>query len=376
MSAHHGFTLSAMAVLALLPMAAAEASHLHKVAIEGEVLPDGTTLQSIVATCSQQAPFRPCVAIDAGGQVAFYGTTGDGTLAIFTQRGVVVETGEMLPDDTTLGMDTTTIVGGLARSLRGLAFPGLDGTTRALFTPDGLVVKQGDTLPDGTTASLNFLGGLAINARAQVAFHGSNAVYTQDGEIVQARQVLPDGIAASAISPFGGIASRGISNRVAFHGFTDNQQAIFTQDGLVAKVGLLPDGTRLQSINLFGGLALSPRGEVAFHGRTDGYDAVFSQRGLIAKAGRRLRDGTRLSAILAEGGIAINGRGIVAFHGKTHRRQAVFTQKGLIAEVGDRLDGGGRLEAIRADGGIAINGFGEVVFHGVTDGKPALFVAR
>ncbi len=288
----------------------------------------------------------------------------------------MVETGEMLPDDTTPGIDATTIVGGLARSLRGLAFPALDGTTKALFTPAGLVVKQGDTLPDGSTASVNFLGGLAINARAQVAFHGSNAVYTQDGEIVQARQVLRDGTIASAISPFGGVASRGASNRVAFHGFTDNQQAIFTQDGLVAKVGLLPDGTRLQSINLFGGLAMSPRGELAFHGRTDGYDAVFNQWRLIARAGGRLRDGTRLGAIDADGGIAINRRGIVAFHGRSRGRPAVFTQEGLIARVGDRLRGGGRLEAIRADGGIAINRFGQVAFHGVTDGKPALFVAR
>lgn len=376
MNVHHALTLFAMAVLAVLPTVAPQATDLRKVAIEGEVLPDGTTLQSIVAACSEQAPFRPCVAIDHRGRVAFYGTTGDGGLAIFTQRGLTVESGQMLPDNTTLGINSATVVGGLANSIRELAFPGLDSTTNALFTPRGVVVSQGDLLPDGTVASLNFLGGLTINGRAQVAFHGTNAVFTQDGRIVQARQVLPDGTAASAISPFGGVASRGFSSWVAFHGFTDNEQTIFTQDGVVAKVGELPDGRRLESITLFGGLAMSPRGEVVFHGRTEGYDAVFNQRGLIARAGRRLRDGTELTAIQAEGGIAINGRGIVAFHGVTRGRQAVLTQDGLVARVGDRVRGGGRLEAIRADGGIAINRFGLVAFHGVTAGKPALFVAR
>jgi hypothetical protein len=380
MSAHPGLTLSAIAMLAWVPTVAPEASDLHKVVVEGETLPDGTTLQTIVAACSEQAPFRPCVAISPGGRVAFYGTTGTGADAILTQHSVVVESDEVLPDGTTLGIDSSSIVGGLARNIRTLAFPGLEvdtstsSTTNALFTPEGLVVKQGDTLPDGSTASINFLGGAAINARAQVAFHGSNAVFTQDGTLVGARQELPDGTIAKGISFFGGVASSGLSGRVAFQGFTDNQLVIFTQDGLVAKAGTLPDGTELQSIDPLASMAMSPRGEVVFHGRTDGYDAVFNQRRLLARAGTRLRHRTRLDAIRPEGGIAVNDRGIVVFHGESHGEQAVFSQKGLIARVGDRVRGGGRLEAIRAEGGIAINGRGQVAFHGVTGGKAAIFV--
>ena len=376
MNAHDGRTLFAIAVLAGLPTVAPQAADLREVAIEGEVLPDGTTLQSIVTACSEQAPFRPCVAIGAGGRVAFYGTTGDGGLALFTQEGVVVETGEMLPDGTTLAIASTSIVGGLADSIQGLAFPGLDDTTNALFTPAGLVVKNGATLPDGTTASLNFLGGLAIDARGRVAFHGVNAVFTQDGRQVVARQVLPDGIEASAISFFGGVASAGLRERVAFHGFTDNQQAIFTQNGLVARVGELPDGTDLQSIDLFGGLTVDRSGIIAFHGRTEGYDGVFTQLGLLARVGERLTDGAELEAILSAGGIASNARGTVAFHGETAGRQAVFTQHGVVARVGDVLRHDGRLEGIRAEGGVAINRFGHVAFHGVVDGRAALIVAR
>lgn len=376
MSAHRGLTLSAMAILAVLPMAAPEASDLHKVAIEGEVFTDGTTVQSIVSRCSEAPPFRPCVTIGDVGQVAFYGTTGGGIPAIFTQWGVVVEDGELLPDGITIGIDSNTMVGGLARSVRGFAFPGLDVDANALFTPRGLVVRNGAALPDGTTASLNFLGGLTIDARARVAFHGLNAVFTQNGRVVVARQVLSDGTEVRAISFFGGIANAGLRERVAFHGFTDNQQAIFTQGGLVTRVGELPDGTDLQWIDLFGGLTINRAGMIAFHGRTDGYDGVFSQLGLLARAGKRLKDGSKLEAILSAGGIASNARGVVAFHGETAGRQAVFTQHGVVAKVGDRLRRGGRLEAIHAEGGVAINRFGRVAFHGIVDGKDAVIVAH
>ena len=376
MSAHHGLTLAALAMLALLPMTAPEAADVRKVATAGEVLPDGTALQSIVSRCSEGPPFRRCVTIGDAGQVTFYGTTGGGIFAIFTQRGVMVEDGELLPDGTTVGIDSNTMVGGLARSVRGFAFPGLDVTSNTLFTPRGAVVQHGATLLDGTTASLNFLGGLAIDARGRVAFHGLNAVFTLDGRQVVARQVLPDGTEARAISFFGGVANAGLRERIAFHGFTDNQQAIFTQDGLVARVGELPDGTDLQSIDLFGGLTINPAGIIAFHGRTDGYDGVFSQLGLLARAGTQLTDGSELEAILSAGGIASNARGAVAFHGATAGRQAVFTQHGVVAKVGDRLRPAGTLEAIHAEGGVAINRSGHVAFHGVVDGKAALIVAR
>jgi hypothetical protein len=383
MGACNALALGALATLiACFPANSwAHRSDLRAVVVEGDVLPDGTTLKTLVTACDDLEPYRPCLALGAGGLVAFYGTTGDGIPAIFTQRGVIVENGETLPDGTTLGIDDATGAAGLANSIRGLAFAGLaatDPTTtkNALFTPQGVVVENGETLPDGSTASINFLGGLSIDARARVAFHGLNAVYTQEGLVVEARQVLPDGTEASAISFFGGVANSGLRDRVAFHGFTDNKQAIFTQRGLVAIVGLLPDGSYLQSIDLLGGLAMSPTGEVAFHGRTEGYDGVFSQRGLLARAGKRLRDGSKLEAIRAEGGIAINRRGTVAFHGVTRGKQAVLTQGGVLAKVGDRLRGGGTLEAISAKGGIAIDHLGQVAFHGITGGKPALFIAR
>ena len=105
MSAHHGLTLAALAMLALLPMTAPEAADVRKVATAGEVLPDGTALQSIVSRCSEGPPFRRCVTIGDAGQVTFYGTTGGGIFAIFTQRGVMVEHDELLPDGTTVGID-------------------------------------------------------------------------------------------------------------------------------------------------------------------------------------------------------------------------------------------------------------------------------
>jgi len=370
----------ALWVLALLPLilqpsAAASASGLRKVVEEGDVLPDGTMVQTIEAACGEQGSFRPCVAIAARGLIAFYGLTGAGVAAVFTQRGLVVEDGEVLPDGMTLGIDTNTVVGGLASSLRAaLAFPGLASADSAIFTPTGLVVKRGQTLPDGTTASINFLGGLAAGARGEVAFHGSNAVFTQNGRIARAGQQLPDGTVAKGISFFGGVAARGWSGRVAFQGFTDNQQAIFSQSGLVAKVGELADGTALDSINLFGGLAMGRHGVVVFHGRTEGHDAVFSQHGLLARAGDTLPDGTVLDAIRAEGGVAINRRGVVVFHGESGGRAAVFSQHGLLARAGDSLSDGTVLDAISAAGGVAISRRGRVAFHGETGGRRALFV--
>jgi hypothetical protein len=368
--------LGALALLAgVQSTPPANAGSLHKVVEEGEVLPDGSTVQTIDWACGSNRSFRPCIAIGGSGHVAFYGSTAAGVEAIFTQAGVLVENGGELPDGSTVGIDPSSIVGGLASNgRRRLAFPGLDGTDRALFTRTRLVVKQGETLPDGTAASINFLGGVAIVAQGGVSFHGSNAVFTDDGRITQARDTLPDGTVVGGISFFGGVASAGWTGRVAFHGFTDNRQAIFTQDGLVAEVGELPDGTALDSIDLFGGLAVNGRGEIAFHGRTAGHDAVFNQHGLIARAGDTLPDGTVLDAIQAEGGVAINGRGIVVFHGVTGGKGAVFTQYGLLAEEGEVLADGTVLERIRADGGVAINFRGEVAFHGEAAGKGAVFV--
>ena len=119
-----------MALVAWIPAESlADRSHLRAVAIEGEVLPDGTTLQTLVAACIEDSPHRPCLALGAGGDVAFYGTTGDGIEAVFSRRGVIVENGETLPDGLVLDISASTFVGGLARSNRTLAFPGLTPAT-------------------------------------------------------------------------------------------------------------------------------------------------------------------------------------------------------------------------------------------------------
>ena len=69
---------------------------------------------------------------------------------------------------------------------------------------------------------------------------------------------------------------------VVFHGQTSaSVKAVFTQNGLVAKVGdILDDGTTLAGIYDIAGVAINPYGsEVAFHGlgtvTTGTTDAVF-----------------------------------------------------------------------------------------------------
>lgn len=381
MSGHIGarLALGVAVLLVAAPQApeAENAARLHEVAAEGDVLDDGTILETIEWQCGSNQSYRPCIAIGAFGRVAFYGTIGSGVAAILTQRRSVVEDGELLPDGSSPTIDASTIVGGLSSDgLWRLAFPALDDGTRALFMPSGLVVKQGDMLPDGTSASINFLGGLATNLRGDVAFHGSNAVFTQDGRVARARDTLADGTVVDGISFFGSVATGGWRDQVAFHGFTDNRQAIFDRDGVVVEIGELPDGTRLDWIDLVGRLAIGRDGRVVFHGRTDGHDAVFSQHGLIARTGDTLPDGTVLEEIRAEGGIAIDRRGVVVFHGVAHGRGALFTQHGLLVEEGDRLADGNRLERIRAAGGVAIDFRGHVAFHGEVAGKGAVLVAR
>jgi len=63
------------------------------------------------------------------------------------------------------------------------------------------------------------------------------------------------------------------------------------------------------AINLFG--------DVAFHGRTGGVKAVFTQNGLVAKVGDNLDGGTTLNEIWDNGGVAINAYDRqMAFHGQ------------------------------------------------------------
>ena len=153
----------------------------------------------------------------------------------------------------------------------------------------GLVAKVNGTLLDTTTivADIDENGGVAINAFGDVAFHGD------------------------AVDPAVG---------------GDSVKAVFTQDGLVAKVGdILPDGTPLEDIEVKGGVAINLFGDVTFHGRTGGVKAVFTQDGLVAKVGDNLSDGTTLDEIWDSAGVAINPFGSeVAFHGKAGAADAVF----------------------------------------------------
>jgi hypothetical protein len=150
-------------------------------------------------------------------------------------------------------------------------------------------------------------------------------------------------------------------------------EAVFTQDGLVArKGGTLPDGTIVRDIDENGGVAINLFGDVAFHGDlvaapgagTDTVRAVFTQNGLVAKEGDTLPDGTILSEITESGGVAINFFGDVAFHGRTGSVRAVFTQNGLVAKEGDPLADSTILSEIHQSGGVAINFYGQVSFHG------------
>ena len=64
-------------------------------------------------------------------------------------------------------------------------------------------------------------------------------------------------------------------------------------------------------------MAINDFGDVAFHGRTGGIKAVFTQNGLVAKVGDNLAGGTTLNEIWANGGVAINPYDRqVAFHGQ------------------------------------------------------------
>ena len=169
---------------------------------------------------------------------------------------------------------------------------------KAVFTSDGLVAMVGDELPvdppgEGTiVAEINVDGGVSINSYGKVAFLGK------------------------LLDPDLGI----------------NVQAVFTQDGLVVKEGdELPDGTIVVEINVDGGVSINDFDKVAFHGKAvdpdlggDAVEAVFTQDGLVARKDENLTDGTTLSEISEQGGVAINNADQVAFHGKVGTTAAVF----------------------------------------------------
>jgi len=337
----------------LLGTSTAQAATVIKVAAEGDTLPDDTILMDILLNGG--------VAINLYGQVAFGGRDADGTDAVFTQAGKVVEEGETLPDDTILAKlrgrgqvaisagqsgDTVTFHGD------GEAEEG-DYDTDAVFTQDGVVAAVGDTLAEGTLDQINDRGKVAINYWNEVAFHGSVEI---ESEFENSE--------------------------------SDHFRAVFISDGLdtlvVAREDTdLPDETPLKYITESGGVAISDMGEVAFHGRTADPasgrlpdKAVFTSNGLIAKESDNLPDGTNLDNINTYGGVAINLFGDVVFQGRTGGDEAVFTQNGLVAKVGDILEDGTTLSEISDIAGVAINPYGrEVAFLGKA-GPNAVFVGQ
>jgi hypothetical protein len=85
------------------------------------------------------------------------------------------------------------------------------------------------------------------------------------------------------------------------------------------------DGSHLQKINTNAGVAINLFGDVVFHGETGGVKAVFTQNGLVAKVGDILDDGTTLWDIYDIAGVAINPYGSeVAFLGLGSTGSAVF----------------------------------------------------
>ena len=205
-----------------------------------------------------------------------------------------------------------------------------------VFIADGettqVVAQEGSNLLDGTPLYLIITdGGVAINDLGEVAFHGqpdrsTRAVFTQFGVVAKVGDTLLDGSTLEYINQNGGVAIN-YFGEVAFHGKTGNVTAVFIADGettqVVAKVGdILLDGNSLDGISL--GVAINFFGEVAFHGRTDDSKAVFTQNGVVAKVGDFLDDASTLNDIWTDGGVAITPYGPeVAFHGQTGTADAV-----------------------------------------------------
>jgi len=360
------------------------------------------------------------VAINPEGLVAFGGEFDEGRDAVFTQDQKVVAEGNIFPGpEPRTTLRTFSTEGEVAISADRVAFHGQDdNNTDTVFVAygsglGGKVAAAGDLLTDGDTLdAIDDRGKVAINNFDLVAFHGSveigegperfHAVFTasdgQDTQVV-ARQglALPDNTIVHSINSVGKVAIND-GNVVAFHGYVsdpdtsgDTLEAVFTSDGLVARVGdTLDDGTTLVTdIEFNGGVAINVWGDVAFHGYGGfgtNFKGVFISDGettqVVVKAGDTLPDNTLIEEINYLGGVAINLMGDVVFHGRTGGVKAVFTQYGVVAKVGDNLADGTTLRDIYEEAGVAINPYGsKVAFHGQVDdqeGTPvdAVFVGQ
>jgi hypothetical protein len=328
------------------------------------------------------------VAINILGEVAFGGQSDKFAPSIFTQNDRVVAEGDILPDDSNLVLLSREGGVAISASQSGamIAFHGRESDKGAsIFTQNGLVLSDGDMLPDGNFIDeIKDQGKIAINDFNLIAFLGTpederyTVVFTSEALIAWPGLVLEDDIKVEEIVSDGGIAINDMGE-VAFHGLVyffngmDNDaKAVFTQHGMVASVGgLLTDETLVSDIDESGGVAINMFGEVVFHGdvlkegsETETVRAVLSRHGVIAKEGDMLPDGTVVDEIAVDGGVAINFFGDVAFHGRTGGFNAVFTQHGLVGMVGDPLTEATSVGEIHQNGGVAINFFGEVAFHG------------
>jgi hypothetical protein len=379
-----------------------------KVAAEGEPLLDGTVLTQILLDGG--------VAINRSGKVAFGGRANSDTVpAVFTQDGVVVKEGGTLLDGITIVNDLSPFgevaisVGpsGDVVAFHGQAETGLTNTD-AVFTQAEVVALEGAALGDGTTIVHNIKpeGKVAINDFGEVAFHGKfevegdglgteefRAVFNNEGLVAKEGDTLLDTTTTVATIEETGEVAINFLGEVAFHGAVvdpdaggDTTPAVFTQDGLVAKVNgtLLDNTTIVADIDENGGVAINFLGMVAFHGDVvdpdtggDTVPAVFTQNGLVVKEGQTLLDGiTIVDEIDQSGGVGIDFSGNVVFHGRTDGVRAVFTQNGLVVKEGQTLTDGTTLDEIHVTGGVAISEFGEIAFHGKVGTTDAVFLGK
>jgi hypothetical protein len=200
----------------------------------GDTLTDGTSVGYIDETGG--------VAINLSGIVAFHGAIleDNGLVtdsAVFTQDGVVAKQNGTLLDGSIIG--SIDEAGGVAINLSGtVAFHGAlapipgdpVGSVTAVFTQDGVVVKEGDILPDGNIVDeIDPSGGVGIDFSGNVVFHGQtngvNAVFTQNGLVAAEGWILTDGTTLHKISSAGGVAIN-IFGEVAFHGKATGVDAV------------------------------------------------------------------------------------------------------------------------------------------------------
>ena len=123
----------------------------------------------------------------------------------------VAAEGDILPDKTTL--EEILLEGGVAINVFGeVAFHGQTSSIDAVFTQNGLVAKEGDTLPDNTVVNrINDRGKVAIDDLGEVAFHGrddvrNEAVFTQDWLVAKEGDTLTEITELDEINERGGVA--------------------------------------------------------------------------------------------------------------------------------------------------------------------------